>query len=425
MLAAALGAATPTGSATDPVGEVLAATYVRPDERYGSSDVVAAGMAAVLAAGATRSSGGLRPETVARWAGQLLRREHAQGVYAGAGAVPASWDGSLSDPAALAVAVLADAGEPGPVASLLASTEIWQTLLSRFWADGGAALGELITVAAQAAGPPGNEAVRAGLTAIGDGLFEGDPTDREVGRGNVAVVAPALGRAVAAHVDVAVDALWVGVDDSRCLGASDALRGLGYLTVDRDAARAVGEALSDWSRDQPSSVDDGPVPAVAVPSAYLATQEYGQRLSYVLDTFEAQETAQLRAAAWDGSVGLVPHLLRGLWGTAAGVLEGYAAILLGADGTWENGPDTGLVFDARTAIQQALGGADSASAPDATAIVGQAREAFARTAGALGDPAPAVSPDSDFLAPVLDAVIPDAGGRRGPHGPGVTPRPHG
>ena len=73
VLAAALGAATPTGAASDPVGEVLSATYVRPDERYGSADVVAAGMAAVLAAGAGLSSGGLRPETVARWAGQLLR----------------------------------------------------------------------------------------------------------------------------------------------------------------------------------------------------------------------------------------------------------------------------------------------------------------------------------------------------------------
>ena len=425
VLAAALGAATPTGAASDPVGEVLGATYVRPDERYGSADVVAAGMAAVLAAGAGLSSDGLRPDTVARWAGQLLERERAQGMFAGAGAVPASWDGALSDPAVLAIGVLADAGEPGPVASLLADTEIWQTLLSRFWADGGAALGDLIAVASQAAGPSGDEAVRAGLAAIGDGLFEGDPSDREVSRNNVAMVAPALGRAVAAHVAVAVDALWVGVDDSRCLGASDALRGLGYLTVDRDAARVVGAALSDWAREQPAAVDDGPLPAVAVPSAYLAAQEYGQRLSYVLDTYEAQEAAELRAVAWDWSVGLVPHLLPGFWGTAAGVLEDYAAIIVGADGTWENGADTGLEFDAGTAIQGALDGAGPASAPEAAEIVRQAREAFARTAGALGDPAPAESPEPDYVAPLRDAFVPDAGTRRGSHGPGVTPRPHG
>ena len=365
---------------------------------------------------------------MARWAGQLLQREHAQGLFAGAGAVPASWDGSLSDPAALAVAILADAGEPGPVASLLASTEIWQTLLSRFWADGGAALGELITVAAQAAGPAGDEAVRAGLTAIGDGLFEGDPTGWEVGRGNVAVVAPALGRAVAAHVDVAVDALWVGVDDSRCLGASDALRGLGYLTVDRDAARVVGEALSDWSRrDSPLAVDsDGPLPAVAVPSAYLATQEYGQRLSYVLDTYEAQETAELRAVAWDWSVGLVPHLLPGFWGTAAGVLEDYAAIFAGGR--------RNLGERCRHGARVRRGHGDPGGTRRRRPRIGArcGRRSCARPV--RRSPAPPVrsgirrrrcrrTPTTS--APVLDAVVPDAGARRGPHGPGVTPRPRG
>jgi hypothetical protein len=151
---------------------------------------------------------------------------------------------------------------------------------------------------------------------------------------------------------------------------------------------------------------------VAVPSAYLAAQEYGQRLAHALDTYEAQEGAEHREAAWNGSAGLVPVLVPGLGGVAAGVVVGYAAIPLGADGTWEDPPDTGLVFDAGTAVVEGLDRVDPATST--AEVARQIRTAFERTAGALGDPAPVESPPTDWLSPLLDAVV-----------PGVTPLPPG
>ncbi len=231
---------------------------------------------------------------------------------------------ALSDPAALAVGLLVEAGRPEPAAALLSEAAVWQTMLSRFWADGGAALGDLITVASQAVGASGDEAVRTGLAVIGAGLFEGDPSDWTVSRRTVATVAPALGEAVAAHIDVAVEALWVGVDDSRRLGASDALRGLGYLTVDRAAAGAVDGALGEWAdRERATGAGSGPTsPAPVVTSAYLATQEYGQRMAYALDTYEAQEAAALREAGWDWTGGLGPGSVAGARGIAGGIAGG-------------------------------------------------------------------------------------------------------
>jgi hypothetical protein len=313
---------------------------------------------------------------------------------------------------------------------LLAEPPVWQTLLSRFWPDGGTALGKLIGVAAAAEGPAGDQAVHAGLTAIGDGLFEGDPTGWEVSRRNVAAVAPELGRAVAAHVGVAAEALWVGVDGTQCAGATDALRGLAYLTVDRDAATTVGRALYDWAGGEVATAGaaDAPalVAAVAVPSAFVAAQEYGHRFAYALETYELQEAAELRQMAWSHSVALVPELLPGIWGQAAGVLEGYAAIALGADGTWENGADRGPRFDSGTGVEQSLAAVDRADV-DPAAVAAQARAAFVRTAGALGDPQPAESPESDWFAPILDTFLPQAEARRRPGiadstGAGVTVR---
>lgn len=196
--------------------------------------------------------------------------------------------------------------------------------------------------------------------------------------------------------------------------------------MDRDAARVVGEALYGWARSDAAGATgatggDDPSPAVAVPSAFVAAQEYGQRLAYALDTYEAQEGAENRRAMWNGTVALVPEIIPGLWGVAAGVIVGYAAIPLGADGTWENPPDTGLVFDAGAAVAEGDDRVDPVASP--AEVARQIRAAFERTAGALGDPAPAESPPTDWLSPLLDAVVPEA--VRPPGGPGVTSRPPG
>ena len=97
-------------------------------------------------------------------------------------------------------------------------------------------------------------------------------------------------------------------------------------------------------------------PAVAVPAAYVAAQEYGQRLAHSLHAFEQQEDAENKQLLWDSTVGLV-GFLPGWWGVGAGLVEGYAAIALGMDGTFEVGADRGLHFDAGDAADLAAEGA--------------------------------------------------------------------
>jgi hypothetical protein len=232
-----------------------------------------------------------------------------------------------------------------------------------------------------------------------------------VNRPTVAAVAPALGEALAAHVAVAADALGVGVDGRLTEGRGDVLRGLGYLTLDRGAAAAVGDALHGWARVQPVALagtsPSFPLPAVAVPSAYLAVQQYGQRLAYALHGYEEKEAAENRQAGWDCTIGLVVNLVSGRPGVGAGVIEGYAAILFGADGTWDNGADRGLVFDRGDAADAALAGLPPDRA--AEAVTRQARAAYDRAAAALGLPRPPTSPESDYLEPLLGGMPGAAG----------------
>jgi len=110
VLAAALGSAAISGHTQDPVRLVLTGTYVHPGDD-GPSDDIARGMAAVLAAATPGRPGGLRLDTVATWGRQLLRRERAQGVFAGAGAVPTDGAPRTLDPAALVIDVLAAGGD--------------------------------------------------------------------------------------------------------------------------------------------------------------------------------------------------------------------------------------------------------------------------------------------------------------------------
>lgn len=420
LLASALGAAVRSGSAADPVGEVFDAVYVDPDDPGSEPDAIALGMGAVLAA--SLRGGGPAPSTVLAWGRQMLAREQAfAGDLRGFRALDRAYGPGVSpdaaDPVQLVARHLARSDDPSAAAALLGDEVVWQRLLDRPWDDGGADLGALVARAGAEPGVAGDAAVRAGLASIGAGLFDGETSDWTVDRDTVAAVAGALGGAVASHVGVAVDALWVGIDDSRCVDASDALRGLGYLTVDRAAAGAVGNALHDWTRSAAAGavVDEGvPLLSVAVPSAYLAAQEYGQRLSFALDTYEAKAEADHRALVWNATVGLAGEVLPGTWGTAAGLLTDYAAILFDADGTWEDEVDGGLVFDSGRAIDEGLATTEPERALAAAEIARQARGAFDRTAGALGDPMPVLSPDVDFLQPVIDAFLSEAGGRHEP-----------
>lgn len=406
LLATALGAATTTGRHGDPVDDVLTAVYVRADDRYGASCIVAAGLATILAAGSAMPSGGVQTRTVAGWSRQLLLWEHEQRMRAGMN--PANSGAAGMDPTALAVDVLAERSDAAAVAALLGDDRIWEALLSRVWGDGGAAVGQIVAQAGAEQGGAGDRAVRTGLAVLGSGLAADDPADWAVNRDTVAVVAPALGSAVAAHVSVAVDALQVGADGRLNEGTADVLKGLGYLTLDRGAAAAIGQALRGWAVVQPTGLvgtsASAPLQAIAIPSAYLAVQEFGQRHAHTLDGREARETAENREFLWDVTVGFFVSLIQGPVGVGAGVAEGYLQVWGGYDGTWDNGVDRGLDFDRADAAASAAALLSPDRPVDVAAVRRQAEAAFDRTARALGETRPPTSPEVDRLEPLEGAV---------------------
>jgi len=294
-------------------------------------------------------------------------------------------------------------------AALLEDSRIWEALLSRVWGDAGAALGDVVTQAGLAPGAAGDHAVRTGLRTVGGGLAADDPAHWTVNRETVAAIAPALGGAVAAHLTVAVDVLQaVGVDGITGEEGGDVLQGLGYVTLDRGAAAQIGQALHGWALVQPGSLDGtgplDPLPAIAVPSAYVAVQQFAQRSDYALDGLQARESAELREQGWDLTVGLLVQVIPGYWGVAAGVLEGYAAIALDADGTWDNGVDRGLVFDRDDATAVAVAQLPPEQAAHVRAVTWQAQAAFDRTADALGERRPPESAPHDYLEPLEDGI---------------------
>ena len=283
------------------------------------------------------------------------------------------------------------------------------TVLSRFWADGGEALSEVVALAGAEPGPDGSAAVRSGLEALGAGLSaDGDPENWTVRKEVAVAVAGSLGNGVAANVEVATDALLASVDGELGERNDDILRGLGYLTLDRDAADTVGSALCSWAGGQPlstgESVDGASRGALAIPGAYVAVQEYGQRLAYAMHGFQAQAAAETAETAWKWTWGLAVEFVRGPLGIPAGVAVDYAAIFLGADGTWDNGIDGGLVLSREDAVREAIDRLGPEDAAAARELGVQTRAAYDHTADALGLPKPPMSEKSDYLEPLFDAA---------------------
>ena len=122
---------------------------------------------------------------------------------------------------------------------------------------------------------------------------------------------------------------------------------------------------------------------MTVSAAFLAVQEYGQRLTNALDGFAAKRRAENVEFLWDWIIDLPTTVAgevtrRSPYGVAFGLAEGYGAIIVGADGTWDNPVDRGLRFTSDDA-------ADAARArwelrTDVDALAQQARGAFDRTA---------------------------------------------
>ena len=407
VVAAAFGTASAGRGSPEPLDRVLTAQYLEAAGAGRDRDLVMFGMAAVLAASATLPSGGLQQRTVVSWSRQIVAAERDPGDDLGGREYPTT---GTVDPLAAVVSALEDLGSPSAAAAVLGEPAAWTLLLGRSWADGGAALAEVAALAGAHDGPDGDRATRLGLEALGHGLADGDPDGWTVDRAVAAVVSPALASAVAQHVTVLTGVLGLGLDEELGTRAGDLLRGLGYLTLDEGASRTVRTALVDWVRIQPvpPALDGGPLPppVVVVPSAYLAVQEYGQRLAHALHGFEQQAEAEHDERVWNWTVGLLAETLRRTPASvAASVLEGYAAMATGNDGRWENGADGGKRFDgddAAAAVLRLTPGVDDGVRG---VLAGSARAVFDRTSEALGNPRPPVPEEFDGLGPIKDAGV--------------------
>ena len=164
------------------------------------------------------------------------------------------------------------------------------------------------------------------------------------------------------------------------------------MTVDREAAASVEGALTEWAAARPQDLEAStgadPLPAVAVPAAFLAVQEYGQRLSYALDGFELQEEAESREAWWNWTGGLVLEGVSYLpvkpVALVADVVGAYAPVLLDLDGTFEQAPDRGLRHGAGVAGANALATLPPDLAARADAVRAQSEAAYRRAAAGSG-----------------------------------------
>jgi hypothetical protein len=402
-LAAAFGAAVPGAGPGDPVARVLDAEYVHADDDFALAGTVATGLAMVLAAGGSMPSDGVATRTVATWGRQFLRWEHRQRDRIGTRS--ADWAPEVGDPTGLAISILARRAEPAVSAALLDDPAVVEAALARVYDDGGTALGRVLTQAGTAAGARSDRVARLALATAGAGLAGDDPAAWTVNRQTLAAVAPSLGAVVSAHVDVAVEALKVGVDGQVHGDQADVLAGLGYVTLDRGAATAIQEALSAWAQVRPAALGSvGPparLSAAATLGAYVAVREFAQRTDHAMNALEDQADARAKQVLWKYTFGLL-GFVGGPVGTGLGVGEGYAAIGLDNDGTWVDRPDRGPVFLRADAASLARTALAPEAASDVRGVVRQARAAFDRIAAVLPVRGAPKSPQSDLWAPIVD-----------------------
>jgi hypothetical protein len=418
VLAAAFGAAVPGSEAdNDPVARVLGAEYVRPEDDFATTRNVATGLAMVLAAGNSAPSDAVGTPTAAAWGRQFLlwERENHEPI----GTRSPIRAPEVGDPSGLAISILAARGDPRVSAAFLDDTTVWQAALSRPYDDGGAALGQVIAHAGEEPGTRGDRVLRMGLATAGAGLAGDDPYAWTVNRHTLAGASRGLGEAVSQHIDVAVEALKVGVDVHRMRSQADVLAGLGYVTLDREAAARVEQALSAWAQVRPEALvgtDRGaalPGAAVlgaavlgaAVLGAYVAVQEFAQRTNHAMDALEDQAEALAKQALETYTWGLIPTVLQNRAGMVLGTLETIKAMALHLDGTWIDRPDNGLVFGRTDAAALARTVIPTEGTGGERAVLRQARAAYRRTAAVMPVREAAMSPTPDLGSLGLGAAV--------------------
>jgi hypothetical protein len=377
-------------------GDGPAGALLDAQDPDGGADVVAVGMGVVLAA--PGAGAGL----AASWGRAVLERERAQG----ASAVDRTTS-TLPDPVDAALRVLVRAGDAAAAADLLRSPAAWGAALARDWSDGGAALAAVIDLGACA--PGGARSARAGLEAFGQGLAPGSDTAAIDVRRLLPAVRDALGGLVAAQADAVAAALVPVAAGAHLDVAADAgLRGLGLLLSepgpDALVTGALVAALRDGGVRVAAGAGAGEVASGEVAGAYVAVQEYGQRVRHALACARELTDAVDRQLNWTIWVTLPSLAVRGPSGELVAGLEDVAARAFRADGTVVPPRDTGLV---RTAD-------DAARLAGAVLVGGETagRAGFRRTTAALGVPE---MPDATSPLDVLDDLDPPdrRPGRRG------------
>jgi hypothetical protein len=314
------------------------------------------------------------------------------------------------DPVRQVLRVLAAGGDAASCAALLSGRAVWWALLARPGSSlpgGDAELRQVVRMAGAAPGVAGAAAVRLGLEVLGTGLADGVPDGWPADPVTAADLAFPLAEALAGHVGVAVDLLRRAGGGWALDGLQDAaLRGIALVSCDPSGAAVVQQAVAGWARGASAGPDapDDRLPEAAVLGAFVAVREYGQRLTYALHGFAARNAALNRQDIFTWTAGLL-QFLPGAVGSGAGIVLPFAAHLLHADGTWDNGADRGLTFgpeDSAAAANVQLGPGTGA------AVATQARTAFLRTAAALGTPVPPRSPAWDAEEAALNAQpVPD------------------
>jgi hypothetical protein len=390
-------------------GEVLRGRLVDPGDPSQRADLAAVGMGELLSLAAVRP-GGVPAGLVAAWGGQVLAREAAllarsPGNASSAGRVGAVWSGGAPDPVRTVVHLLVQNGDAGGAAALLSSSAAWSVLLARAWQDAGTDLRRLLVLAGAPGGELGDAAVRAGLEALGAGLSSGDASHWRVDRTTVSSVAPVLAGNLAGHPAVTITVLQAGAAGSISAAQVAALRGLGYLTLVPEVAPAVDGSVRDWAQDRAgdAGATSGLAAVTAVLGAHVAVREYGQRLAYALHGVDAQAAAAERTRAAD-TIGLLLTFAGGQVGTVLGLAEPFVAHWVGADGTWDNGPDRGVVLTGEDAAVIALGAFRVRGPVHAQAVLDQAARSFETVTGRVGVPVPPASPGFSYSETLLQGL---------------------
>lgn len=398
LMAVVLGAARPLPGGRRPADRVLAARYVDPDDPSGLPDDIARGMAVIATAGAARGVGPA-PAVLASWGRQMLQREEARGPLSDRLRSLAD-DGADGDPLQVFLGAVGRSASADAAVAILGSRHDWAHLLARSWPDGGTALASAAGLVGRVPGAAGEAALRSALEALGNGLEDrGDPDGWTVDRDVAGTVAPALGGALADRADVLTGLLEVGVHGHAT--ERTALVGMAYLSLAPEATAAISAALDEWRAVRPGAVAPVGVasvgvevllPAIAVPSAFVAVRDHGRRLDHVLETHDRKASAERRASMWNGTVGLAVKLSAfsrvPFVGSVLGSLEDVAARSLGVDGRWEAVTDDGLRLGAAVAAAEsvvALGVDDPAVVE---AVIHQAASAYLRTGDVLGGTKP-------------------------------------